>query len=597
MKFQMPETLDGLSRKEIDDLYAAAHAEATELNAIPDDKITADESADLVKLVSHLGTLDDRSTELAEAEAPDADAVAAARAALAPKEEPKAEVDPEPEPEPDPEPEPAPEAKAEEKEPVLAGGAPKRTFAAKVSNYANRDETNRPQDGGVNEDRSKALTITASANVPGFEAQQELNGFDELAAAYSARAKLFAGGGRGARAGKKSLRKSNFNSNVLSKTAQRYGVAKLHKPENEFTITEKMSAEDQYDLIIAASKEKRLGGGALTAAGGWCAPSEQIYGFLELESADGLLSIPEITARRGGIQFTKGPTLGDLLLEANLGFVQTEAEAEAGEVKPVFDIDCPDWDEVRMDAVGYALRAGLLTNAAYPELIRRYLGLATIVHARRMNALTISRIAALITATSTFAPVGTPTGVYSATSDLLAAIELGALRIREQYSMALNATVEGVFPIWVPAVIRSELSRRNGVELMSVTDQQIRAWFVQRQINPQFVRDYQPINAGAATTAGGTGTWTRFPDKVEFMLYPAGSFVRLATDVIDLDTVYDTDDLTQNQFMAAFFEEGFGIANTGGSGVKMTVGLNNVNGVTGGAFIGGGSGINWAPAA
>jgi hypothetical protein len=601
MKFQMPsaEELAKLSKADIDKLYEAALAEAQELNAIADDTITDEEAAALIELHGHLGTLSDRQEELVEAGKPDAEALAAARAAIAPKAD--AEGDSEGDGDDDSDAEGDAEAKAEaetrEKELVASAAAKRgRTFASKVAaNVSTKSADEQLQEQAQELDaRSSALTITAAANIPGFESQQELDGFGELAKAYGARAKLFTGGGRGSRTGKKSLKGVSYKGHSLSASAQRYSVAKLEKPENEFTITEKMSAEDQYDLIMAAAKEKRLGGGSLIASGGWCAPSEQIYGFLELESAEGLLSIPELTAKRGGIQFTKGPTLGELLLEANLGFVQTEAQAEAGDVKPVFDIECPDWDEVRMDAVGYAIRAGLLTNAAYPELLRRYLGLGLIVHARRMNALTIQRISTLIGAATAFAPVsGT---AYSSTSDLLSSIELNATRIREQYSMPLNATVEGIFPIWVQGVVRSELSRRPDGSLISVTDGQINAWFTQRKINPQFVRDYQSINAAAVATAGGTAGWTRWPDKVEYMLYPAGAFVRLATDVIDLDTVYDTDDLTKNQFMAAFFEEGFGIANTGGSGVKVSVSLNNVNGATGYPAIGAGAGVSFAPA-
>jgi hypothetical protein len=327
------------------------------------------------------------------------------------------------------------------------------------------------------------------------------------------------------------------------------------------------------------------------AAGGWCAPSDRIYGFLELETPEGLLDLPEINAPRGGIQFTKGPQLGTLLTEANLGFVQTEAQAEAGTVKPIFDITCPAWTDVRMDAVGYAIRAGLLTDAAYPELLRRYLSLGLIVHARRLNKLAIDRISAMIGATTTFLPVDG--AVYSPISDFLSAVELQAMRVRETYAMSLNATVEGVFPLWVSAVLRADISRRTGISEFNVTDQMINQWLAARHVKANFVRDYQPINNGAATTVGGTTAWTRWPDKVEFMLYPAGSYVRLATDVIDLDTVYDTDNLTKNQFLAAFFEEGFGIANTGATGVKATVGLANVNGYSGAAAIGGGDGITF----
>jgi hypothetical protein len=63
-------------------------------------------------------------------------------------------------------------------------------------------------------------------------------------------------------------------------------------------------------------------------------------------------------------------------------------------------------------------------------------------------------------------------------------------------------------------------------------------------------------------------------------------------DRLDVDTVYDTDNLTKNQFLAAFFEEGFGIANTGASGVKCTVALDKVNGYSGYPGIGAGAGIS-----
>ncbi|QKO02776.1 major capsid hexamer protein [Microbacterium phage Kelcole] len=590
MKFKMPESLDGLSLKEIADLHAKALAEATELNAIADEKITDDESAALIELVGHVGTLSDRKEELETEAAAKAQQLADARGKLAASEEDGGDEDEEEESDEDADTEDADaEDKVEKKEPVLASG--KKTFASKAAAKSPGKTSDEKLADDLSE-RSGALSIVAAANIPGFNSGQTIEDFNQLADAYAQRAKTFASGSRAGRRGMKSLADSTYGGTELTSSAQRYAVARLEKPANEFTITEKMSAEDQYDLIMRASSEKRLGK-SLVAAGGWCSPSEQIYGFLELESADGLLSIPEIAARRGGIQFTKGPQLGDLLLEADLGWTMTEAQAEAGTfTKPIFDIECPDWDEVRMEAVGYALRAGLLTDATYPELLRRYLSLAMIVHARRMNATTIQRISTLIGAATTFASVGTTPSV---TADLLSAIELNALRIREQFSMPLGATVEAIFPLWVKSIVRSDLSRRTGVEnMLSVTDQQIEAWFSQRQISAQFVRDYQGINAGAATTAGGTGTWTRWPDKVEFMLYPAGSFVRLATDVIDLDTVYDTDNLTKNQFLAAFFEEGFAVANTGGAGVKVVVNLPNLYGSTGFPAVGAGAGVTFA---
>jgi hypothetical protein len=587
MKFQMPESLEGLTLDKISELYAAAAAEAAELNAIPDDKITDEQTAELIELAGHLGTLSDRREELDSEAKAKSDALAAARAAIASASEP-AEEEQEEEPAEEVE-EPAEEV--EEKELVASGAGKTR----KPASFASKVASKKKPEPEPEEEPEGGHSIIAAANVADFNSGQELQGLDELAKAYVGRGKMFANSKTSK--GKGLIRQPGVYG--LSPEAQRFSVAKLHKAMNEFTIDESMSAEAQYDMIMRASREARLGGGSLVAAGGWCAPSERIWGFLELETADGLLSIPELIARRGGIEFTKGPDLAGLLADANFGWVMTEAEVEAGEdEKPCFEIACPDWDEVRLDAVGFCIRAGLLTNSAYPELIRRYLGLGLIAHARKMNAATISRLRSMITLTSAFAAVGAA-GTQATTSDILDAIELNALRIREMYSMSLNATMEAVFPLWALPFIRSDLSRRNngGLENLNITDAQVKSWFALRGINAQFVRDYLPINSGAANTAGGTANWTTYPQSMEFMLYPAGSYVRLGTDVIDLDTVYDTDGLKANTYTAAFFEEGFALANTGGQGVKVTVTLGNRFGATGYPSVGAVAGVAFAPAA
>lgn len=606
MRFKKPETLEGLDLAAVTALRKEAAVEAQELNAIPDKDITPEQSKDLIELVGIVGELGETVESLGQVDA-DAAALAAARAALGEidldeKVDADAKVDTD-KVDADADKVDADAKVDADKELIVAGGAPAgrtqgRAFGSNVAAAAaGRDEierdVNRVLDQGAG-----ALSLVAAANVPGFNSEAKLDGFGDLAKAYAGRAKAFASRlpqGKRMRGSKQITPPEYRSGQALSDHAERFGVARLEKAPNEFTISEQMSTQDTYDLIMRAASETRLGGNSLVAAGGWCTPSDIVYGFLELETAEGLFNISEIAAPHGGIQFTKGPQLGELLTEANLGWIMTEAQAEAGSLtKPVFDLDCPDWDEVRMDAAGYALRAGLLTNTTYPQLLQRYLALAVIVHARRMNALTIARVSSLITTTSTFATVGT---APSLTADLLDSIELNATRIREQYSMGLNATVEALFPIWIKMIVRSDLSRRTGVDMISVSDGQIEQWFKERKIVPQFVRDYQAINGGAVTVAGGTANWTTMPTKVEYMLFPAGSFVKLATNVIDLDTVYDQDNLTKNQFLAVFFEEGFGVANTGGSGVKVTVNMPNRFGLTGFPAIGAGSGVTFAPAA
>lgn len=570
MKFQLPEDLSVLTASQLAELLKAAEKEALELDAIPTDKMTAEQSSDLIGLVGHIDVIATRYAEVSTADEASAAALADARAALAARREAPAEEAEVVEAEVD----------VEEEEPELvtaSAGKAQGSFAARAAAKAPKVETII-----IDETPKGALSLTAAANINGFESGQELD-FDELAVAFLNRAKTFASNpGKNAKP---------FTSGVstMPDGMQRMAVARFSKAETEFTIGEKMSAEDQFALIQKVAQESRLPGGSLTAAGGWCAPSEQIWSFCELETMDGLLSIPEMVAKRGGVTWTPGPQLSELLAAANFGFIQTEAEAEAGTTKPCFDITCPDWQEIRLDAIGFCMRAGLLTNAAYPELVKRFLQLGLIAHARRVNAATIARISAAIGAATVFTPV---TGAnYSATSDVLAAAELTAIRIRETHSMAENATVEMIFPIWALAPLRAELSRRTGVDLLNVTDATLISYLRERHVNPQFVRDYQAINSGATNTPGGTAGWTDYPDTLEFMAYPAGAFVRLGTPVIDLDTVYSPEQLATNTYTAAFFEEGIAVLNACGTGVKMSVSIGNLNGATGYPAIGSGEGV------
>jgi hypothetical protein len=55
--------------------------------------------------------------------------------------------------------------------------------------------------------------------------------------------------------------------------------------------------------------------------------------------------------------------------------------------------------------------------------------------------------------------------------------------------------------------------------------------------------------------------------------------------VIDLDTVYDHANLVTNTYTAAFFEEGFAVANTCGTGVKVTIDVSCLAGNTGAADV------------
>lgn len=497
----------------------------------------------------------------------------------------------EPEPVAEAEPEPEPVAEVVEPEPVVAGGAVRRAARRAAPEPAPEPEPEVPN-----------FSIIASANVPGIEAGKDLGSMLEAAKAFEARSKGFVAGRTNLRGNKPQVTERQVfsaqggNRTVrefeLSDRHQVFGVAQIERAEQEFVITDRMSAQDQYDVMIAASKASRLGGfnaQGLVAAGGWCAPSEIIYGFLELETVSGILDLPSVTARRGGIQFTKGPDYSTLA--ATWGFLQTEAQAEAGTPKTCYELECPDWTEVRLDAIGFCVTAPILTNAAFPELTNRVLQIGATAHAHKVNASVISRISTYIGAAINWAEVG------GTTSDVLDAAALQAQRLRYQYAMAPNTVIEAVFPVWAIDAVRADVGRRLNIDNpLNVTDQAVNAWFAVRNIRVQWVYDYQPLVATAAPALGGTSTWTTFPTALEFMMWPAGAFTKLTKDVIDLNTIYDSVGLGTNVYTAAFFEEGLAVANTGASGVKVSVTLNTQGG-TGFPSVGAGEGVTFAPVA
>jgi hypothetical protein len=560
--FEMPATFEGLDLDALRALSEQALIEARELASKDDAELTDEDLARAEVLMGNSATIDAEVATRETAEADRAARIAALRSATegsTPADEPE-EGDEETEEAEEPGDEPEVEAVAPQKEVVVASApapkpAPRRTVAVASKNA--------PE---VIVPKPESATLVAAADVPGFSAGQELGDLDAVAQAFINRARSFAGG-RGNEAG---LPAGRYG---ISKNSQRFGVARVRKPENEFTTGMDRPTSEQFATVMEAAKEQRLPGGSLVAAGGWCAPSETLYDFCSLETTEGLLSIPEVTANRGGINFTKGPDLASILADPDFGFTQTETEAEAGTPKPCYAVECPPFTEVRLDAVGFCITAGVLTNAAYPELISRVLELAVVGHARSVNAATIAKISALIGAAVDHAEIG------ATTSDVLDALSLQASRLRYQYSMSPNATIEAVLPIWAKEIFRSDLSRRTGVDLINVSDAQISSYLGARGVSAQYVYDYQDL------VTGNTGAWTSWPDTLEVMLYPAGAFVRLTTDVIDLGTIYDSVGLSTNTYTAAFFEEGLAVANTCGSGVKVSIDVSCLAGNSGAADV------------
>lgn len=522
MTFEIPKDLTALSGEDLAAALETARAEAREVNAIDDDAFTDENLERLEALTAFIeaGATVEAAEAAAAAEAAERRTNARNKAAEVTAEPEVEETEDEPEVEAE-----TTEAiveEAEEKVPALAASA--TTTKKEKVRVVKRAAAAAPTVEIPNRARP---VITAAADVPGFALGGAMKDLDDVVKGAMERFQAMPRG-------------------KVGNVQNRYGVAQITKQRSDGLSIDNFRSVQE--LIQAASNEFRLPGGSLTAAGGWCAPSETLYDLCTIESTDGLWNLPEVQVNRGGINFTKGPDFSTFYAYVSTAF-QTEAQAEAGTVKTCIEVECPDFTDVRLDAAYACISAGILTNAAYPELIRRYVEGTLIA---QQHAITARMIAAAQTITG--AAIAVP-DVWPNALSLLHALELVAEGERGRFRMARAATLEVILPFWVRPALRADLANRTGVELTNVTDQMLDAHFASRGIRVQWLYNYQPLDV---TTAGIA---VDYPDTIETIMYPAGTFVQLTDDVIRLDAVYDSTGLSTNTYTALFAEEGVALAN------------------------------------
>lgn len=528
MDFEIPETLDGLTREQIATLITDAKAVAASFHGLSDEEFDA-VLEDAEALAAFVAQAEEKVTALDAEATAKAERIANARGAIAPAE-----------------PEPVVEEEvATEPEPVLAAG--KRRIAARAGRAvaATSTEVVAP---------AARPTITAAADVPGFAAGQTLTDLDQVTAGAIARFEAMPRG---------------RSSRPMQ---QMFGIANIKKGRTDGLSTDNRDYASLQEVLQAAGNESRLQGGSLTAAGGWCAPSETLYDLCTIESTDGLWDLPEVEATRGGINFTKGPDFSTFYAYAVTAF-QTETEAEAGTTKTCIAVECPEFEDVRLDAAYVCISAGILTNAAYPELIRRYIEGVLIAQQHAVSARLLA--AALVLA----GPAQTIANTWPNALSILTALELVAEGERQRFRMARSQTLEVVLPFWVRAAIRADYANRTGVDLVNVTDTMIDSYFATRGLRVQFVYNFQEL-----TIAAEPGVATDYPNTIDVLMYPSGTFVKLTKDVIRLDAVYDSVGLGTNTYTALFAEEGVALANICHTPRRLTIPF-NVSGLTAAAFI------------
>jgi hypothetical protein len=348
--------------------------------------------------------------------------------------------------------------------------------------------------------------IVVGSDVPEFTSGTELDSWKQVAEAFVAKSRAYGGTSR----------------------VGRQSVATIYREyeDPQLVIGETDSDEVIHTKLSYAGNETRLSGNSIIAANGWCAPSETLYSTCLQVSTDGLLDVPEVVARRGGIRHNQGIEF-DAIFGTGTGFnILTEAQVIADTAKTCVEVPCPPFVDDRLKVAVLCLTGAILQNRAYPEFVADFVRGAIAVQAHNVNRQIIADIVAGSGAAIDLSPmVIGATNDQTAGSGLLAALEVAAIDIRYRLRLPLGQTLEAIFPAWAKAQVRADLSRRTGVAEMNVSDEMINSWMAMRGIRAQWVYDYLDAFSGVAANPGSDTPITALPVEVTVPIFPAGTWV------------------------------------------------------------------------
>jgi len=547
----LPEDITGLGVEELNQFIAAASARMSELaNSGTVELAAATAEADEMDALA--GEIERVALEKARRK----QVVAANRAkkAAAQARIEASDEDDEPDGEPDDEPDGEPDAELADDEPVTASKRPKGGAKTKPrsenANFRNPSLADAQRQAPTVPTRAPEPVLTASADIPNFNLGQKLDGMDGLVAAMQARARTLPITNRG-------------------DDAPRVPIASMVR---EFTFNLDPNATPaQINEVLTAAADP----GILTAAGGWCSPSEIRYDFFNIVASDGAIDLPTVGINRGGVRWPTSPSFADVVL-GNALWVWSETQdiaavtgtAQSG-TKTCGRVPCPSFNEARLGCDGVCLTVGNLTEDAYPELIANHTKLLFAAHAHKMNRKYIDAVRTL----SAGFTVTNGTAGAGVVANVLGAIELQARDYRERYAMAEGSTLEVIAPRWLRGPMRSDLRRRMGAttDTLAATDAMLMGLFDAANVRIQWVNDYQVRTVGFPGVPGTLPT--AWPLTVEFMMYAPGTVVKGNGLRLDLGIIRDSVLNATNDHTAEWMEECWLIFQPGHEVRRITVNI------------------------
>ena len=197
---------------------------------------------------------------------------------------------------------------------------------------------------------------------------------------------------------------------------------------------------------------------ALTAAGGWCAPSTIRYdigalGVTERPVRDALTAF---NATRGGIQYIPDISIAETDVSGGITHM-TEVEDEGGTMtKDCVVVECPEFSDVRADIIAACLQAGNLASIAFPELIAAWQDLLAVLAARTRESLLLDALKNDAQTTN----VTETAQAYGALDGLVYTLLRLAAGFRSRHRLSASAVLRSLAPAWLADVIVADDSAK-----------------------------------------------------------------------------------------------------------------------------------------
>lgn len=358
----------------------------------------------------------------------------------------------------------------------------------------------------------RKLGITASADVPGYAAGQDLDGLLEVAEALMAKRGHVRGTDRG-------------------NDGYQYLVASIQTGEYDEAHTLGNDAIINQNRVDAATQDAQ----SLVAGGGIKAPLTPYYELTVFGDSVRPVrdSLVGFKADRGGIRWVPSPVIGDTASGVNVYAETVDASATPyGSGKGVVTLTVGAEQSKKVDVVPRIMKVGNLMARTFPEMVSAWTKLLIAQHAREAEGNLLDYLVADSTAVSADATFG-------AVRSLLPQIDQLVAAYRSRHRIATSVRFRAILPFWVKDLIRTDIGRQLYGADFAVSDAQIENYFSTRGLNVSWHYDT------SATTnmlfgAQSAGAMLKYPTVVEWFLFPEGTWLFLDGGTLDLGLVRDS---------------------------------------------------------